>query len=1344
MDAPKYQKSDPAILLLNEIDILLAQTRLMELYLKQAQATAANENARLQEQYEAELTTLRADLAAKERQLQERPVIAVEQLQRELSEKQQFLSGHEAALQRANTEIIALQNRIAELEGHNNAAVSAARESNAIRESLAADVAALNQELETKRREFDLQQLAAREIENGLRDQLQRLQNQVAENQANAFGTTEELRKAQQEITELRQHLGSLQALQDDLQSNAVREIEQARSRFDGELASLRTTLAERDRTIADSQAALAEIERGLKSDIAAVRNELEQNQAALAVRDQDLRAAGTQITALQQRVADLELAHRQATAATAEIDSIRRSLAEEVANLQHEVEVKEKELTHRYEAVTAVELALHGRIQALQQELARAHEASNAHEADLQLHRAETVALQSRIVELEHADADISSLDATRKELESDLKRLRADLAQKEYLLAGHERAIGEIESSLGAEIANLRQQLEQECGAANLANEELVQFQGELATARERLEAELKLKDDEIDSLRASAAGQTEQLSQQVNNLQLQLSERERSVAELEARLGVEVATLSQQLEQERGGAATVGQELLQAHAELAATRDALDAQLRQKENEIDDLRTSAASQTEQLSQQVDDFRSQLSERQRGVADLEARLGVEIATLHQQLAQERSNAVSANDEVRQAQAELAASRDALEAQLRQKDEEIEGLRASATGQTEQLANRVRELQLQLAEKQLLADSRATEVDHLRTTVIKLNEQLSEKNTDHAQAVGLWQNTEAQQISEIAQLSAARDELSRAQTALEVQLDQARGANASLRGELQEAKNRAAELEALLQSSDAALAVAESDRARLSSTIEEIQSVHDKTQAEAARELAEVRNVLDTEIGALRSELQQKAWSLAQHQASVENLAQVHREQIRKLEARMAEQQPVTEQQTRELEQALSRADALQQQVADLQAELERTQAAGANQAEQIRQDYAARLENANGLLAAKSAELANSGAVRANVEESLRAEITRLNNEMRTRTAALQSREEELDRVRADMTSVQNRIAQWESVTARTESEAREIRQAKNSLESDLASLRDELQQKSAAVTQQQTAIDELAARHLGQVERLEASLNEYQRSSEERGREIDQAQAQIAHLQSRVEELQTALQQAELGATSETEHLRQEYQARIDALSRELAEDAAQHAGRAGNAADIEHALRSDIDRLIGEAQERNQILQNRNDELVRVKGELDQLSERFTQIESNAIQAESNASGDAERMRTEYQAQLALLQAELSQKEWAVEERQAIIAGIEQEHRLQIEALRQQLAETERTAAPADDAFVMGDPSLTEAQRETLHKLEDIAKAIRPGDGAALAVSSGRRWQTGFGWKRRWRS
>jgi chromosome segregation ATPase len=315
MDAPKYQKSDPAILLLNEIDILLAQTRLMELYLKQAQATAANEHARIHEQYESELATLRADLADRERQLQQRPAIAVapdlseivDQLQRDLNEKQQILSSQEAAFQRSMSEIAALQGRIAQLEADNSAAVSAASVSNAIREGLAVDVAALNQELERNRRELHQQQLAARVLESSLREQLQLLQNQVAEKQAYAFSADGELRQAQQEIAALHRHLGSLQALQDELQSSAARDLEQARGRFESELASLRSALAERDRSVLQSQAALLEIERGLRSEIDTLRNELAQGQAALGLRDGDVRAAGAHNAALQQIVSDHE-----------------------------------------------------------------------------------------------------------------------------------------------------------------------------------------------------------------------------------------------------------------------------------------------------------------------------------------------------------------------------------------------------------------------------------------------------------------------------------------------------------------------------------------------------------------------------------------------------------------------------------------------------------------------------------------------------------------------------------------------------------------------------------------------------------------------------------------------------------------------------------------------------------------------------------------------------------------------------------------------------------------------------------------------------------------------------
>ncbi|HWL73413.1 MAG TPA: hypothetical protein VNQ74_06045, partial [Burkholderiaceae bacterium] len=306
------------------------------------------------------------------------------------------------------------------------------------------------------------------------------------------------------------------------------------------------------------------------------------------------------------------------------------------------------------------------------------------------------------------------------------------------------------------------------------------------------------------------------------------------------------------------------------------------------------------------------------------------------------------------------------------------------------------------------------------------------------------------------------------------------------------------------------------------------------------------------------------------------------------------------------------------------------------------------------------------------------------------------------------------------------------------------KSGLENELTALRGELQQGSSAVAQQQAAMDELAARHRTQVEQLEANLNEHQRAGEERRQETDQAQAQISLLQSRIEELQNALQQSELAAKNRTEELGQEYAARIDALNRELGEHSGQLHDRASAISHSEQALRSEIDRLIGEAQERNQILEDRNDELVRVKNDLDALSERFRQLESLSVNAESSAIGDAESMRSDFQAQLALLQAELSQKEWAVEERQAIIAGLEQEHRQQLEALLQQLAEKEQAVVPAGDGFVMGNPNLTGAHREKLHGFDALVVAGRTPDDASLTAPFGRRWRSGFGWKRRWRS
>jgi hypothetical protein len=172
-------------------------------------------------------------------------------------------------------------------------------------------------------------------------------------------------------------------------------------------------------------------------------------------------------------------------------------------------------------------------------------------------------------------------------------------------------------------------------------------------------------------------------------------------------------------------------------------------------------------------------------------------------------------------------------------------------------------------------------------------------------------------------------------------------------------------------------------------------------------------------------------------------------------------------------------------------------------------------------------------------------------------------------------------------------------------------------------------------------------------------------------------------------------------------------------------------------VEQSLRNEIDRLLHEAQEKNRILQDRNDELVRVKAEMDRLQERLNQVESSTSRAQSAIAGDVERMHTEFQAQLALLQAELSQKEWALEDKQAAARGLEQKYREEIESLRRQLAQ--REINQLGDEFVSDEPRRNRAQQEPFAPPEN-------GDLSAGTVNlrkSQRRWHSGGGSKRRWR-
>src|SRR5258706_4771603 len=192
MDQSNLPNSDPTILLLNEIEILGAQTRLMELYLKQAQATAANNANRSEQQHQAELAALRAVLAEKEQTLSqlETSVVAdrhlserVQEIEAKLADRQRIIDDRQSQLTAARNDLATLRDRISELESARQRAQSAAATSDVQSKQLQAELNGLSQELETNRRDFDDHLLSARQTETGLREHLQQLQSPLTQQQ---------------------------------------------------------------------------------------------------------------------------------------------------------------------------------------------------------------------------------------------------------------------------------------------------------------------------------------------------------------------------------------------------------------------------------------------------------------------------------------------------------------------------------------------------------------------------------------------------------------------------------------------------------------------------------------------------------------------------------------------------------------------------------------------------------------------------------------------------------------------------------------------------------------------------------------------------------------------------------------------------------------------------------------------------------------------------------------------------------------------------------------------------------------------------------------------------------
>jgi len=186
-----------------------------------------------------------------------------------------------------------------------------------------------------------------------------------------------------------------------------------------------------------------------------------------------------------------------------------------------------------------------------------------------------------------------------------------------------------------------------------------------------------------------------------------------------------------------------------------------------------------------------------------------------------------------------------------------------------------------------------------------------------------------------------------------------------------------------------------------------------------------------------------------------------------------------------------------------------------------------------------------------------------------------------------------------------------------------------------------------------------------------------------------------------------------------------------------------GNGHNSEKAETAARHEIRTLRLDAQEKHLLLASRNEELVRVKAEMDLLQGQISELKSSSKRIQESAETECAKMCAEFQAQMAFLQAELSQRDWMLEEREAAQKVLEQGLRAKIGQLEAQLEQIKTSNQEPAQEFVLGVKWESEAQLDHTWKLQERLD----GNGAISAQRASDhsdKWRSSGRWKRRWRS
>jgi chromosome segregation ATPase len=920
-------KSDPLIVLLDEIEILSAQTRLMELYLKRAHTAAFGEVEKLQEEFRAKVTNLKAKLEDKENTFSKHLTVFQserdqfnaqnQELFQRIAEQQKLIHRHQEESEQRGAEIVSLQKQIADLkEAQRELQDTATLRVEGAQDELKSQVAQLQTELEQKEQALVQRQSAISQLEQSAQAKVLSLEEELARSHESAERQRIVMERVESECHELRQRLAQMESINEQIQAQAGQDLEAVRQDAQAKVAALQSEIVHKTTLLTRNQATIAGLEQELKASAdksrsqEASKGELLENYAA------EISRRDANIATLSGRFAELEsLAQQQRLAAADELSQVRKTFAAELAALRSELSEKQKLLEQGRGVLQNVEQELRNRNRELQGQLAAKESVVESQEDNLRHAHAELLVVRDALLERERGLAAWQVRVSEQEQIfQAERNEWQSQLAEKQLLVEGYAAVIERMKG----EIAQTRQAFESENGGLHSrleSQQRAIENQAALHERAQGLATRLDAATGQLAGKQAELASQSETLRQS-----------QAQVAELTVALSRARETLDDQQMKARCAEQDLATRIAELRAELERTEDAL----RERDSAASRAEPAFKAQIEHLESRLNEKDLVLETRSREIAVLQARvesLAGQATRLEAAHAQALADAARESDRAWQAR---QAESSALKSESEKQQALLEDRQAALREIEQKLRAEINVLNEQSSSQERVVETQSAQLRQAEAEANALRERISELEGVNRQGEDNpvhGPDSDAHRIAVLEQkLRFTEQTLAERDAALQRMEQQ-------LQSHSDEPTFKLAEGNGGGENQGEQLRAAQERIAELLERLGQLEAARHTLQENASHELQQLRDSFEMRIAKLRMELAAKHNTPPKDQSPQEQraasigLQEDYQRQIQELQGQLVEKHSLLENRNEELIKVKAEMDALQDHLMQVKA---------------------------------------------------------------------------------------------------------------------------------------------------------------------------------------------------------------------------------------------------------------------------------------------------------------------------------------------------------------------------------------------------------------------------------